>query len=88
MARTAGVVVDEGRDGLRVAKLFRDARGLLQTRACDVEQICADFEIVIEESRLADPGYTACLQRCDDNSCGLFAGEVIRGGREEARCEQ
>ena len=49
-------------DGRRIARLFRQARGLSDDqRACDLGAILADDEIQIVVSDCANPGYTACL---------------------------
>ena len=72
----------ESRDGLRVAKLFRQARGLLDTRAGNLDEICDDSGIEIVDSDAEDPGYTACLQRCEDGTCGLIA---LRPGQDRGR---
>lgn len=52
-----------GRDGQRMARLFRQVRELGDNRACDLDSIAHEDEIEIVESRCRDPGYTACLMR-------------------------
>lgn len=72
----------DGRDGLRVARVFREHRVGLDVRACDLEKICADLEIDLIDSALPDPGYTACLQRCSDGLGGLIA---LKPGQDRGR---
>jgi hypothetical protein len=55
---------DRARDsqrGRRTAALFRKHRLPGVERRCNVDAICADDELEILESDMADPGYTACL---------------------------
>lgn len=51
------------REGQRIARLFRQARDLDETRACNLDSILAEDDLEIVDSRCADPGYTACLIR-------------------------
>lgn len=67
------MISQDGRDGLRVAKLFRQHRVGVDVRKCDLESICADDDIEIVPSRVSNPGYTACLRRCPDGAGGLIA---------------
>src|SRR4051812_26261507 len=62
--------MSEVRDGLRIARLFRQARQLADTRACPVETIAEEDDLEIVESRYSDPGYTACLVRAPDGDKG------------------
>jgi len=74
---------DDGRDGLRIAKLFRKYRVGLEIRACNLETICHDDFIEIFDSRLAEPGYTALLKRCPD---GLGGGLIaLQPGQDRGR---
>jgi Zn-dependent peptidase ImmA (M78 family) len=82
MTHAVKIPFTEFRDGLRVAKLFRQSRGLVDTRACDLEEVCDDSGIEIVDSAFADPGYTACLKRCEDGTCGLIA---LRPGQDRGR---
>lgn len=70
------------RDGRRIAQLFRQARQLGDVRPCELNPILAEDEIEVVESRLSDPGYTACLVR---NSMGLGAGILLARGQDEGR---
>jgi hypothetical protein len=72
----------DGRDGLRVAKVFREHRVGLEVRACDLDSVCASLEIDLIDSALGDPGYTACLQRCSDGLGGLIA---LKPGQDRGR---
>lgn len=70
------------RDGLRIARLFRQARGLTESRPCDLEAILATDDIEVAESALSDPGYTACLIRRLDPPGG---GIVLAPGQNSGR---
>jgi Zn-dependent peptidase ImmA (M78 family) len=74
-----------GRDsrlGCRAAALFRQHRLPGVGRRCDVEELCRADDLEILESRIADPGYTACLF-CDVNGAGgaIFLSPRQDGGR-------
>src|SRR5690606_28819272 len=61
------------RNGLRIARLFRQARGLTEVRACDLDRIREEDNIDLVVSDLRDPGYTACLVRPGpDLPCGIM----------------
>ncbi|MHB1096405.1 MAG: ImmA/IrrE family metallo-endopeptidase [Gemmatimonadaceae bacterium] len=51
-------------------------------RRCDVDQLCVDDHIEVFESRVPDPGYTACLV-CDP--LGTGGGIVLAPGQEGGR---
>jgi len=74
----------ENRNGLRMARLFRQARGLSEEeRACDLDRIRADDEIDLAVSDVANPGYTACLVRPDpDVPCGIILAPGQSRGRQ------
>lgn len=48
-------------EGRRFARLFRQVRGLRETRQCDLEAIAAEDRIELIDFDDADPGCTACL---------------------------
>ena len=68
--------------GRHFAELFRQRRLPGNRRRCDVEELCRADELEILESRLTDPGYTACLF-CDVNGTGgaIFLSPKQDGGR-------
>lgn len=77
--------VDGGRDsrlGRHAAALFRRRRLPSIGRRCDVEEVCRADDLEVLESRIADPGYTACLF-CDLNGTGgaIFLSPKQDGGR-------
>lgn len=73
----------EIRVGSRIAKLFRQSRGLTETRACDLEGILEEDEIELAESVSDDPGYTASLIRFETEKGGgiMLARRQSRGRR-------
>lgn len=71
------------RNGQRIAQLFRQARGLREDRACDLDTIRAEDEIDLVISELTNPGYTACLVRPGpDLPCGIILAPGQSRGRE------
>src|ERR1051325_1956225 len=50
-------------EGRRIARLFRQFRVPSDVRAVDLEEILREDELEVVESRVDDPGYTACLVR-------------------------
>lgn len=71
------------RNGQRIARLFRQARGLREDRACDLDTIRAEDEIDLVMSELTNPGYTACLVRPGpDLPCGIILAPGQSRGRE------
>jgi hypothetical protein len=70
------------REGQRIARLFRQYRGLGDTRACDLTAILDEDELEVVESRYKNPGYTACLMRGPRGSGGLIIlSPDQKGGR-------
>jgi hypothetical protein len=65
-----------------MAKLFRQARQLTETRACDLDAILDEDEIEIAESDAEDPGYTASLIRFDSQKGG---GIMLALGQSQGR---
>jgi predicted transcriptional regulator len=72
----------EIRLGSRMAKLFRQARQLTNTRACNLEAILDEDEIDLAESDAEDPGYTASLIRFDSDKGG---GIMLARGQSQGR---
>jgi hypothetical protein len=74
----------DNRNGLRIAQLFRQARGLTKdARTCDLDLIRAEDGIDLVVSSLANPGYTACLVRPGpDLPCGIVLAPGQSRGRE------
>ena len=71
------------RNGLRIARLFRQKRGLSNgERACDLERILSEDDIEVVESEVAQPGYTACLVRPAPDSP---AGIILAPGQNRSR---
>jgi Zn-dependent peptidase ImmA (M78 family) len=62
--------------------LFRQQRLPGIGRRCDVEELCRADDLEILDSRIADPGYTACLF-CEVNGTGgaIFLSPKQDGGR-------
>jgi Zn-dependent peptidase ImmA (M78 family) len=73
---------DHSQLGSRAAALLRQHRLPNTGRRCDVENMCLKDGFEILESRLADPGYTACLF-CDLLGTGgaIFLAPNQEGGR-------
>jgi Zn-dependent peptidase ImmA (M78 family) len=67
--------------GREIAQLFREQRGLLQTRACDLDQILEDAEVDVAESRSPDPGYAAVLLRLQGGGAGIMLAAQQSQGR-------
>jgi Zn-dependent peptidase ImmA (M78 family) len=77
--------IDDGpgsRPGRRAAALFRRRRLSSIARRCDLEEVCRADDLEVLESRIADPGYTACLF-CDPSGTGgaIFLSPKQEGGR-------
>ena len=71
------------RNGLRIARLFRRVRELSdETRACDLERILFDDNVEVVVSKVAEPGYTACLVRPGPD---LPAGIILAPGQNRGR---
>ncbi len=71
---------EERRDGRRIAQLFRQHRGLLDVRCCNLDEILAEDEIEIVASEFDHPGYAACLVRTE-GLCGIMLPNGQSGGR-------
>ncbi len=72
------------RDGLRVARLFRQVRvpgHLRDVRRCDLDAILEEDELDVCESEVADCGYAACLIRVPEGGGGV----MIAAGQEPGR---
>jgi len=67
------------RHGLRAAELYRRQRMPCVGRRCDVDDLCRSEALEIIESRIEDPGYTACLL-CDPNGTG---GAIFLSPRQD-----
>lgn len=72
----------EIRIGSRMAKLFRQARQLTNTRACNLDAILDEDEIDLAESDAEEPGYTASLIRFDSEKGG---GIMLARGQSRGR---
>lgn len=72
----------EIRIGSRMARLFRRARQLTETRACNLDAILDEDEIDLAESDTEDPGYTASLIRFDSDKGG---GIMLARGQTPGR---
>jgi hypothetical protein len=71
------------RNGLRIARLFRQARGLTDAeRACDLHRLLVEDEIDLAVSDLPNPGYTACLV-CPGP--GFPSGIIVAPGQSHGR---
>jgi hypothetical protein len=64
--------VAPSRRGRQIAQLFRQSRALLQTRACDIDEILAEAELEVVSSRYEDPGYAAVLVRLAEGGGGIM----------------
>ncbi len=67
--------------GREIAHLFRDSRGLLATRACDVDAILREAEVEVTLSRSSDPGYAAVLIRLQGGGAGIMMAADQSEGR-------
>src|SRR4051794_25185886 len=65
-----------------MAKLFRQARQLTETRASSLDAILDEDEIDVAESDADDPGYTASLIRFDSDKGG---GIMLARGQSPGR---
>jgi Zn-dependent peptidase ImmA (M78 family) len=70
----------DSRLGRHAAALFRQRRLAGIGRRCDVEDVCRADDLEVLESRIADPGYTACLF-CDLNGTG---GAIFLSPKQDA----
>lgn len=70
-------------NGRRIAQLFRQARGIREDRACDLDTIREEDGIELVVSAVDNPGYTACLVRPGpDLPCGIILAPGQSRGRE------
>jgi len=77
------VTTRNDRNGVRIATLFRQARGLTEERTCNLERIREEDGIDLAVSDLPRPGYTACLVRPGpDLPCGIILAPGQSRGRE------
>jgi hypothetical protein len=67
--------------GREIAHLFRDSRGLLTTRACDIDAILSEAEVEVTPSRRSDPGYAAVLIRLQGGGAGIMMAADQPQGR-------
>jgi hypothetical protein len=67
--------------GQEIARLFRQSRGLLDTRACDLEAIVDEEELTVANSRSGDPGYAAVLVRLAEGGGGIMLAANQSPGR-------
>lgn len=74
--------VRDHRRGRRTAVLFRKVRLPGVERRCDVDTICVEDQLEVFESRVKDPGYTACLVR---DPLGTGGGILLAPGQEGGR---
>lgn len=79
---TAPLRRTENREGLRIARLFRQHRVGLDVRRCDLEALCDEDYLDIVESCLTEPGYTAALVRVPDGPGG---GIILKCGQDRGR---
>jgi hypothetical protein len=68
--------------GREIAQLFRDSRGLLHTRACDIDGILEEAGIEVTTSHYADPGYAAVLIRLSGGGGGIMIAPNQSPGRQ------
>jgi Zn-dependent peptidase ImmA (M78 family) len=68
------------RDGRRIARLFREVRGLQDVRCCNLEQILEEDEIELGTFEQEHPGCAACLYRTPGWS-GIMLPTGQTGGR-------
>jgi len=73
---------DGEREGLRVAKLFRQYRVGTNVRCCDLAALCEEDSLECVDSRFAAPGYAALLMRSTDGVGGLIA---LQPGQDRGR---
>jgi len=64
---------EEEREGLRIAKLFRQYRVGRDVRCCDLAALCKEDSLEYFDSCLAHPGYTAMLYRLPEGTGGLIS---------------
>ncbi|MCC6316617.1 MAG: ImmA/IrrE family metallo-endopeptidase [Gemmatimonadaceae bacterium] len=82
MPRRPGVGANgQERNGRRVAQLFRQARGLLDVRCCNLEAILAEDDIDLETSKVEHPGHAGCLVRTSGSSGIMVPSDQVGGRR-------
>jgi Zn-dependent peptidase ImmA (M78 family) len=69
------------RRGRQIAQLFRQSRGLLETRACDLGGILTEAELEVVSSKYDDPGYAALLLRFPEGGGGIMIAANQSDGR-------
>ena len=82
MGLRSGSSAAGARNGRRVARLFRQYRGIGDAKACDLDAILAEDDIEVIESSCADPGYTACLLWGGNGAGG---GIILAPGQDRGR---
>lgn len=70
------------RRGRQIARLFRQSRGLLQTRACILDDILEEAGLEVVSSQRDDPGYAAVLIRLEDGGGGIMTAANQSDGRQ------
>lgn len=80
MARRSRTRREQRHDGRRIAQLFREARGLVDVRCCNLEAILEDDEIELTTFDQEHPGCAACLVRMPGVS-GIMLPHGQTGGR-------
>ena len=78
----SGGAATQRRDGQRVARLFRQSRGLLDVRACNLDEILAEDQLELAESLFSESSYAACLIRSPDWKGG---GIMLPKGQDRGR---
>lgn len=70
------------RDGQRIARLFRQSRGLVDVRACNLDQILLEDQLELAESWLPESSYAAALIRSPGwTGGGIMLPKGQDGGR-------
>jgi hypothetical protein len=70
------------RDGQRIARLFRQSRGLLDVRACNLDEILLEDQLELAESWFPESSYAAALIRSPDwKGGGIMLPKGQDGGR-------
>jgi hypothetical protein len=72
---------NESREGQRIARLFRQSRGLQDVRACDLVEILADRSLDVAESEHLEPGFAAYLIRAGEGGGIMLSGGQTKGRR-------
>jgi Zn-dependent peptidase ImmA (M78 family) len=81
MSQASSMVTAPSRRGREIAHLFRKSRGLLATRACDLDSILDEADLVVTNSERDDPGYAAALIRLQGGGGGIMLASNQREGR-------